>query len=92
VEKRFKQLVKKICQENGWEILAMEVMPDHCCLFLNSLPTDSSSDLMAKWKGVTSRKRRQEFKRSQSLTRFFFVSTGSSETIRRSVEELKKRG
>jgi putative transposase len=33
VEERFKQLVKDICQENGWDILVMEVMPDHCLCF-----------------------------------------------------------
>jgi transposase len=61
---------------------------------------------MAILKGVTSRKLRQEFRHFSHLpnlwTRSFFVSTGSffvstvgnisSETIRRSVEELKKRG
>jgi putative transposase len=99
VEERFKQLVKDICQENGWDILAMEVMPDHCYLFLNCLPSDSPSDIMAKLKGVTSRKLRQEFNHLSHLpslwTRSFFVSTAenvSSETIRRYVEEQKKRG
>jgi putative transposase len=39
----------------------MKVMPDHCHLFLNCLPTDSPSGIMAKVKGVTSRILRQEF-------------------------------
>jgi putative transposase len=90
VEERFKQLVKDICQENGWDILAMEVMPDHCHLFLNCLPSDSPSDIMAKLKGVTSRKLRKEFNHLSHLpslwTHSFFVSTAgnvSSETIRK---------
>jgi putative transposase len=56
VEERFKQLVEEICQENDGVILAMEVMPDRCHLFLNGLPSDSPSDMMAKVKGVTSRR------------------------------------
>ncbi|MBB6285223.1 IS200/IS605 family transposase [Geobacillus subterraneus] len=99
VEIRFKQLVQQICKENDWRILAMEVMPDHCHLFLNCLPTDSPSAIMAKVKGVTSRILRQEFKHLAHLpslwTRSFFVSTAgnvSSETIKRYVEAQKKRG
>lgn len=99
VEIRFKQLVQQICKENDWRILAMEVMPDHCHLFLNCLPMDSPSAIMAKVKGVTSRILRQEFKHLAHLpslwTRSFFVSTAgnvSSETIKRYVEAQKKRG
>jgi putative transposase len=96
VEERFKQLVAEICQENDWIIVAMEVMPDHCHLFLNCLPPDSPSAVMA---GVTSRRLRQEFKHLSHLpslwTRSFFVSTAgnvSSDTIKRYVEAQKKRG
>ncbi|WP_071880198.1 IS200/IS605 family transposase [Geobacillus vulcani] len=99
VEERFKQLVEEIGQENDWVILAMEVMPDHGHLFLNCLPSDSPSDMMARVKGVTSRRLRQEFKHLSHLpslwTRSFFVSTAgnvSSETIKRYVESQKKRG
>ncbi|WP_281242053.1 IS200/IS605 family transposase [Marininema mesophilum] len=99
VEERFKQLVAEICQENDWIIVAMEVMPDHCHLFLNGLPTDSPTDMMARVKGVTSRRLRQEFNHLvhlQSLwTRSFFVSTAgnvSSDTINRYVEAQKTRG
>ena len=99
VEVRFKELVEQICQEQDWLIVAMEVMPDHVHLFLNGLPTDSPSDMMAKVKGVTSRRLRQEFKHLAHLpslwTRSFFVSTAgnvSSETVKRYVEEQKTRG
>lgn len=99
VEIRFKELVEQICKEQDWLIVAMEVMPDHVHLFLNCLPTDSPSDIMAKVKGVTSRRLRQEFKHLAHLpslwTRSFFVSTAgnvSSETVKRYVEEQKTRG
>ena len=99
VEVRFKELVEQLCEEQDWLIVAMEVMPDHVHLFLNGLPTDSPSDMMAKVKGVTSRRLRQEFKHLAHLpslwTRSFFVSTAgnvSSETVKRYVEEQKTRG
>ncbi|QDX90943.1 IS200/IS605 family transposase (plasmid) [Brevibacillus laterosporus] len=99
VEIRFKELLAEICHQNSWLIVAMEVMPDHVHLFLNCLPTDSPSDVMAKVKGVTSRIVRQEFEHLAHLpslwTRSFFVSTAgnvSSETVKRYVEEQKKRG
>jgi putative transposase len=99
VEERFRQLVAEICQENEWIVVAVEVMPDRCHLILNCLPSDSPSNVMAKVKGVTSRRLRQEFRHLSHLpslwTRYFFVSTAgnvSSETIKRYVEAQKKRG
>ncbi|MGG4095758.1 MULTISPECIES: IS200/IS605 family transposase [Paenibacillus] len=99
VEIRFKELLAEICHQNNWIIVEMGVMPDHVHLFLNCLPTDSSSDVMAKVKEVTSRILRQEFEHLAHLpslwTRSFFVSTAgnvSSETVKRYVEEQKKRG
>jgi hypothetical protein len=57
------------------------------------------SDVMARVKGVTSRRLRQEFKHLSHLlslwTRSFFVSTAgnvSSDTIKRYVEAQKTRG
>ena len=99
VEIRFKEILEKICQENDWHILALGVMSDHVHLFMNCLPTHSPSDVMAKVKGVTSRILRQEFEHLAHLpslwTRSYFVSTAgnvSSETVKRYVEEQKKRG
>ena len=99
VEERFKMLVQEICDELEIEIIAMECEKDHVHLFLNTLPTFSPTDIMAKIKGVTSKKLREEFSHLQHLpslwTRSYFVSTVgnvSSETIRRYVENQKTRG
>ena len=99
VEERFKTLVREICDELEIEILAMECDQDHVHLFLNTLPTFSPTDIMAKIKGVTSKKLREEFPHLQHLpslwTRSYFVSTAenvSSETIRCYVKKKKKRG
>ena len=90
VEKRFKEIINEICAEQNIEILAIECHKDHVHMFLNTLPQISPSQIMAKIKGVSSRKIRQEFEylsHAPSLwTRSFFVSTAgnvSSEIIKK---------
>ncbi len=68
-------------------------------MFLNALPTLSPADIMAKIKGVTSKRLREEFPHLKHLpslwTRSYFVSTAgnvSSQTIKRYVEQQKTRG
>ena len=99
VEQRVKEILKQTCEENDFKIVALEVMPDHVHVFLNTLPSISPSDIMAKVKGVTSRELRQDFKHLQHLqslwTRSFFCSTAgnvSSGTIARYIAEQKTRG
>ncbi len=99
VEERFKELVEEICIELDVVIVAMECDKDHVHLFLNTLPTLSPADTMAKIKGVTSKCLREEFPHLAHLpslwTRSYFVSTAgnvSSETIKHYVESQKTRG
>lgn len=99
VEQRFKELVREVCEELQIEIVALECDKDHTHMFLNALPSLSPADMMAKIKGVTSRKLREEFPHLRHLpslwTRSYFVSTAgnvSSETIKRYVEQQKTRG
>ncbi|MGN7760583.1 IS200/IS605 family transposase [Paenibacillus sp. P3E] len=99
VESRFKELIKEVCDDLKIEIIAIETDKDHAHLFLNALPTCSPADIMAKIKGVTSKRLREEFKHLAHLsslwTRSYFVSTAgnvSSETIKRYVEQQKTRG
>ncbi|GGG14174.1 IS200/IS605 family transposase [Paenibacillus albidus] len=94
VESRFKKLIKDVCDDLKIEIIAIETDQDHAHLFLNALPTFSPADIMAKIKGVTSKRLREEFKHLAHLpslwTRSYFVSTAgnvSSETIKRYVEQ-----
>lgn len=99
VEVRFKQLVREVCEELEITVIALECDTDHSHMLLNTLPTLSPTDIMAKIKGVTSKKLREEFPHLQHLpslwTRSYFVSTAgnvSSETIRQYVEQQKTRG
>lgn len=98
VDARFKSLVAEICQENEWNILAIETDKDHCHLFVNVQPTYSPSDIMKVIKGKTSRTLRQEFEHLSKMpsvwTRSYFVSTArnvSSATIKRHVENQRTR-
>lgn len=99
LEQRFKEMVHEICREIDINVVAIECDKDHTHMFLNALPKYSPKDIMAKIKGVTSRRLREEFKEISHLeslwTRSYFVSTAgnvSSETIRRYVESQKTRG
>ncbi|MEK4418688.1 IS200/IS605 family transposase [Bacillus sp. FSL K6-0268] len=87
VEERFKELVQEICGELDVSIVTMECDKDHVHLFLHTLPTRSPADTMAKIKGVTSKRLREEFPHlahwPSLWTRSYFVSTAgkvSSET------------
>jgi len=99
IEKRFKFLVGEVCKRFSLEIIAMECDKDHAHIFLMAPPKMSPSDIMAKIKGVTSRKLREEFSSLNCMksfwTRSFFVATTgqvSSKTIKKYVEQQKKRG
>lgn len=38
VEKRLRQIIWEVCQEKDWQIIALEIMPDHVHLFVNVPP------------------------------------------------------
>ena len=98
VESRFKALVKEKCEEMEINIIAIECDKDHVHMFLNCLPTQSSSDIMQHIKGYTSKVLREEFEQLAKMpslwTRSYFVSTAGnvcSETIKKYVENQKTR-
>jgi putative transposase len=91
--------MSEICEGLNIKIIALECDTDHTHMFLDAPPTLSPADIMAKIKGVTSKKLREEFPHLQHLpslwTRSYFVSTAgnvSSETIKRYVGQQKTRG
>ena len=94
---RPKELITSISRENGWEIIALETMPDHVHMFIKTPPTVAPNNIIVRIKGTTSRLLRAEFpelrKRLPTLwTRSYFVSTHghvSSGTIKKYVEEQK---
>ena len=61
VEKRLVQLLRQIAGELEATIHALEVMPDHVHLFLETDPTRSVAELVNRFKGRTSHDLRSEF-------------------------------
>ena len=99
IAERLKELLHAKAAELKAEIHALEVMPDHVHLFLESDPTLAPSHLAAQFKGFTSRVLRQEFPSLKSRlptlwSRSYYVgSVGhvSDKTVRAYIENQKKR-
>mgnify|MGYP001137475615 CR=1 FL=1 len=60
VADRLRQLLSEIAVQNSFELLACEVMPAHVHLFVSAPPKHSPSTLAKLFKGITSRRLRQE--------------------------------
>jgi putative transposase len=96
VAEYIKEILRKIADELGCEILALEVMPDHVHLFVSSPPRYSPSYLANYFKGKSARlalrifPELRTYAKGKLWSRSYFVSTAgnvSSETIRKYVEE-----
>jgi len=61
VEARLKELLAEIATQNRFEILAVEVMPDHVHLFVSAPPKFSPAEIVRLFKGITSHRLRKEF-------------------------------
>ncbi len=61
IEKRLKELLYLKAEELGATIHALEIMPDHVHLFVESDPTKAPAHIAAQFKGFTSRVLRDEF-------------------------------
>lgn len=61
VAERLDELIRKKADERGWEVNALEVMPDHVHLFVKHDPKSPASYVANQFKGFTSRALREEF-------------------------------
>lgn len=91
---RLRQIFLDLAIEKEWDILALEVAPDHVHLFVSVKPTDTPHLVIKAFKGRSSYYLRKEFpdlKKMPSLwTSSYFVSTAgnvSSEAIRKYIED-----
>ena len=91
---RTRQIFAELAIEKGWDILALEVAPDHIHLFVSVKPTDTPHLIIKAFKGRSSRYLRQEFPELLKLpslwTSSYFVSTAgniSSESVRKYIED-----
>jgi putative transposase len=99
VDGRLKELLFEVAEDRGMKLLAVEVMPDHVHLFVESDPTICVAEIVNRFKGRTSRILRQEFRSLRSRlptlwSRSYFAATVgavSEATIRRYIEAQKGR-
>jgi putative transposase len=91
---RVRQIFAELAIEKEWDILALEVAPDHVHLFIGVKPTDTPHLVIKAFKGRSSFYLRKEFPELLKLpslwTSSYFVSTAgnvSSEAIRKYIED-----
>ena len=61
IEKRLKELFYEIAEEHGFEILEMELMPDHVHLFVSAAPRWAPGKIVSTFKAITSKIIFEEF-------------------------------
>lgn len=94
VATRTRQIFLDLAIEKGWDILALEVAPDHVHLFVAVKPTDTPALVVKAFKGRSSNYLRKEFPHLLKLpslwTSSYFVSTAgniSSEVVKKYIED-----
>lgn len=99
VEKRLTKLIREAAAFRGWTIHALEIMPDHVHLFVETDPRWAPAEVMLKVKANTSRTLREEFPHLRTRmptlwSRSYFCATVgavSETTIRRYIEAQRGR-
>jgi len=99
VAARLRELIEQKATEKGWEIIALEVMPDHVHLFVRHEPTASASSVANRFTGYPSRVPREEFPHPRSRmptlwsSSFFVASVGavSADTVQRYIDTQWER-
>jgi putative transposase len=95
---RLRQVFLDLAIEKGWDILALEVAPDHVHLFVSVKPVDTPHLVVKAFKGRSSYYLRKEFPQLKKLpslwTNSYFLSTAgnvSSEVVKCYIEDPHHR-
>lgn len=99
VKTRLEELIRAKADGHGWEIVALEVMPDHVPLSVESHPKNSPSYVAGQFKGFIFHHLRAEFAHLPSRlptlwSRSYFVATVGAvraQTVRRYIETRGER-
>lgn len=100
VEAYFKRLIDNICKHYEYEILAIEVMPDHIHLFVSVKPYISPTEVVKTIKSISAvwifkkfpTLKKRKFWGSGLWSKGYYVGTAgtvSAETIQRYIENQK---
>ena len=94
IAKRLRQIINDLAQEKDWDVLALEVAPDHVHLFVEHQPDIAINQVIKAFKGRSSYLLRKEFPELLKLpslwTNSYFYSTAGqvwADTIRRYIED-----
>jgi len=94
IKKRLQETITEVAKDNGWQILALEIMPDHTHLFVSADVRTKLEIVVKRFKGRSSRYLRKEFpellKMPTLWTRSYFLSTAgnvSASTIKKYIEQ-----
>jgi putative transposase len=61
IAERLQAIIFEVVTENRWQLIAIEIMPDHVHLLLNLKPSDSAADVARRIKGRSAKLLRSEF-------------------------------
>jgi len=91
---KLREIFLTLAIEKNWDILALEVSPDHVHLFVAVKPMDTPALVIKAFKGRSSHHLRAEFPELKKLpslwTSSYFVSTAgniSSEVVKKYIED-----
>jgi len=97
VKQFLEEQIHTIAATKGFEVLALEIMPDHLHLFVSAPPFDSPTEIVKVFKGVTALRLfkkfpelRNEYWKGKLWSPSYYVGTAghvSAETIRKYIEE-----
>jgi len=98
VAKKLSQIIHDLAKEKAWQIVALEVKPDHVHCFVSADPSVAPHKIVKAIKGRSSNMLRKEFPELCKLpslwTRSYFCSTTgnvSNETVRKYIEAQSKK-
>jgi putative transposase len=101
VAEETEKILRAIAEEKGWEILALEVMPDHIHLFASAPPKHAPADIVKVFKGWSARYLLKQFPdlarktgRGTLWAPSYYIGTAgtvSSEIVCRYIEECQDR-
>ncbi len=94
VAKRLRQIINELALQKDWDVLALEVTPDHVRLFVEHQPNIAINQIVKAFKGCSSYMLRKEFPQLLKLpslwTNSYFYSTAgqvSADVITRYIED-----
>lgn len=100
IEEYLKRLIYNICKRYNYEILSIEVMPDHIHLFVSTKPYVSPTEIVKTLKSITAiwifrkfpKLNKQKFWDSGLWSKGYYIGTAgtvTAETIQRYIENQK---